>query len=373
MRRDPLQRLWISAVDSCVSILGLPGAETHMHTHSHTTGGRERGWDVSKKPLICIKPHFYLMRANTTTPPSFDSSSCLSVCTRTHTLIHISYLNQLYIHQYHLMSSSPLYPIWSPRRQHWHARKPSGRGPQLGRHPEIAGFGSWRTIHAVILFYTTTQVKCCSDEGSLNKSGGVLYISSCSCTHRVSESINKQSINHSINRWRIKVSNTSPYMHHQGSHTHENLCKQQLLSDTMPHSSGNMPPCDRHCRAQVCWELNEKQSHLLYCAKERLQRRLCHTLTTSDNKVITSLRTDGFSQRCRVRKCQRMTAERNSFHALFATLTACSDTHKDPWLLSCSLGNFLKGPTSTFWLPSSIKVTTKYEIWLQSLTFWLEI
>lgn len=85
----------------------------------------------------------------------------------------------------------------------------------------------------------------------------------------------------------------------------------------------------------------KKQSHLLHCAAERLPHRLCYTLTTSDNKVITSLWTDGFSQRCRIWKCQRMTAKRKSFHALSSTLTTYSDTHRDPWLLSCSLGVLL--------------------------------
>lgn len=65
MRGDPLWRLWISTVDSCVSILGLPGAETHTLTHH----GRSRaGMGCKQEPLIFIKPHFYLLRANTTNP-----------------------------------------------------------------------------------------------------------------------------------------------------------------------------------------------------------------------------------------------------------------------------------------------------------------
>lgn len=72
-----------------------------------------------------------------------------------------------------------------------HTVNPSSRGLRLGRDPEITGLASWRTVHAVILFYTATQVKCCSDKGSSNQTGGLLFISPGSCARHVPESRNK--------------------------------------------------------------------------------------------------------------------------------------------------------------------------------------
>lgn len=79
-----------------------------------------------------------------------------------------------------------------------HTVNPSSRGLRLGRDPEITGLASWRTVHAVILFYTATQVKCCSDKGSSNQTGGLLFISPGSCARHVPESRNKNQSIHQL-------------------------------------------------------------------------------------------------------------------------------------------------------------------------------
>lgn len=55
----PPLRLWISSVDSCVSIVGLPAAQTHSLRHR---GGSTVGMGRKTEPLICINPHDYLLR-----------------------------------------------------------------------------------------------------------------------------------------------------------------------------------------------------------------------------------------------------------------------------------------------------------------------
>lgn len=106
----------------------------------------------------------------------------------------------------------------------------------------------------------------------------------------------------------------------------------------------------------------KKQSQLLCCAAERLHHRLCYTSTTSDNNVITSLWTDGFSQRYKVWKCQRMTAKRKSFRA-FVSNTNYLFWHSQGPLIALLIPRcFYIGPISTFWLFLSTKETMKCEI-----------
>lgn len=116
-----------------MSILGLPGAETHTLTHR----GRSRvGMGRKQEPLICIKPHFSPLRANTTPPPlPADSSLCFNVCTHTHTLQSANHLYNLHYHHTHThfcSSSSPLYPICSHRRRRCTYGEPQQQRPAAG-------------------------------------------------------------------------------------------------------------------------------------------------------------------------------------------------------------------------------------------------
>lgn len=139
MHDDPPWRVWINTVDSCVSILGLPGTETHTLTHR----GRSRvGMGCNQEPLICRKPH------NTTIPPSTDSTLCFNVCTHTH------FQSAL---KPPLQSLSPhALPHLVPEPQEEAAlhvqQSLAAEAFSWGRDPEISGLSSWRTIHAVILF-----------------------------------------------------------------------------------------------------------------------------------------------------------------------------------------------------------------------------
>lgn len=80
MHEDLLRRLWISAVGSCASIVGLVGVQTHTLTHH---GRSTVGMGFKHEPLICIKPHVCLLRANTPPLPLTDSSLCFNVCAAT--------------------------------------------------------------------------------------------------------------------------------------------------------------------------------------------------------------------------------------------------------------------------------------------------
>lgn len=154
-----------------------------------------------QEPLICIKPHFSPLRANTTPPPlPADSSLCFNVCTHTHTLQSANHLYNLHYHHTHTSAPLPLRCIQSVATGGGaaHTVNPSSRGLRLGRDPEITGLASWRTVHAVILFYTATQVKCCSDKGSSNQTGGLLFVSPGSCARHVPESRNKNQSIHQL-------------------------------------------------------------------------------------------------------------------------------------------------------------------------------
>lgn len=159
------------------------------------------GMGRKQEPLICIKPHFSPLRANTTPPPlPADSSLCFNVCTHTHTLQSANHLYNLHYHRTHTSAPLPLRCIQSVATGGGaaHTVNPSSRGLRLGRDPEITGLASWRTVHAVILFYTATQVKCCSDKGSSNQTGGLLFISPGSCARHVPESRNKNQSIHQL-------------------------------------------------------------------------------------------------------------------------------------------------------------------------------
>lgn len=84
---------------------GLPGAETHTLTHR----GRSRaGMGCKQEPLICIKPHFYLLRADTTnTPPPFTWFIFMFQCMRmhTHSNLHIAFKPHQYHHTHFQVSS----------------------------------------------------------------------------------------------------------------------------------------------------------------------------------------------------------------------------------------------------------------------------
>lgn len=120
-----------------------------------------------------------------------DSSLCFNVCT--HTLSNPQTTFTISIIITHTSAPLPFCCIQSVATGGGaaHTVNPSSRGLWLGRDPEITGLVSWRTVHAVILFYTTTQVKCCSDKGSSNQTGGLLFILPSSCTRHVPESRNK--------------------------------------------------------------------------------------------------------------------------------------------------------------------------------------
>lgn len=90
----PPRRLWISTVDSCVSIAGLPGGQTHALVH----GGRSTvGMGRQRKPLICIKTSRLPPQSQCSQPPPLPLiQPNVLMHARARSLIHISHLNPLY-------------------------------------------------------------------------------------------------------------------------------------------------------------------------------------------------------------------------------------------------------------------------------------
>lgn len=107
--------------------------QEQKHTHSHTVGGREWGWDASMS--LWYVENLTSASWEPIHTASTDSSLCFTEWTTLTIVITIT-----------PTSTSPLIlffsTVWSlgPRRRATCTVKPSSRGPQLARDPEITGF-----------------------------------------------------------------------------------------------------------------------------------------------------------------------------------------------------------------------------------------
>lgn len=160
-------------------------------------GGRKWWWDARKEPLICIKPHVYLLRANTTVP-LFSWFILMFQRMHTHTLqLRPAFKSSLTSHNLLLVSSSfsRLFPICSHRRIHYTYGKSQQQRLLAGKRPRDhkAQEHSWCNP---VLHSNTGQVLFRWRQVKRDRQPD-LYLPD-SCTHPVSESINKP-INPSIN------------------------------------------------------------------------------------------------------------------------------------------------------------------------------
>lgn len=112
----------------------------HKHTLTRTHRGRSRvGTGCKKEPLICRKPHFYLLRANTTIPPLWLIHPSVSTHAHTHSLQSTSHLNHLnnYHHTYFHFSSPPLVlnsiHSLAPGKKHYTFSKAQKQTPLAGK------------------------------------------------------------------------------------------------------------------------------------------------------------------------------------------------------------------------------------------------
>lgn len=186
-------------------------------THSH--GGRSRvGTGCEEEPLICRKPHFYLLRANTTT--TIPPPSSFNLCTHTSTSATFTIIIIIHI-LISSSSSSLLYLFFSATL----TVKPRSRKPWAGKRS--------RDYWARLLEHHSRCNPVLTEVTLQRGSSVVRRKLNGQSTFHLRRTTSQNLMNSLCCCW-SRANNDNKRKEFQ---EHQNLCKQQLLTDKTRNAS----------------------------------------------------------------------------------------------------------------------------------------